>query len=502
MSILAPIFDRDPDRIAVRAGDASISYGRFCQDIDTMAHWLNRHGVEPGSRMGIRFGNDLSYWTWVIHLAAIRLGTVHVTIGNIGRFRMARRLASGGITSHVIDARAPPGAASDLNVIRFGPDGMKPLAEQLGVDPIAWPDPETENQAGRVVFTSGTTGKPLPVLWRPAVLADRIEQVERALDISERTVLYSAVGLLAGFGFRFQIPVWRAGGTVLIGGAEEEGVEQRPTIFQESNLLAASPIALRNLLALLPESWPGKDDRTIIAGGGRLSTVLRDEALARACARLEIQYGATETGWMARGDAAMLDRDPGAVGFATDGATIEVVDTNGRPLPSGQLGTIRARTNALADGYEAVGPAGGEGLAADAEAGRGGAFRDGWFYPGDVGRIEADGLLVIAGRTADVVNIGGKKLSIAVIENALTANPALPELCVVPLSFRSGDVLAVVAVASKEHDSSVLREAVTKAMPKGVPIRLLRVPSIPRNETGKVLRQALAQRLVQKLEQE
>jgi acyl-coenzyme A synthetase/AMP-(fatty) acid ligase len=129
--------------------------------------------------------------------------------------------------------------------------------------------------------------------------------------------------------------------------------------------------------------------------------------------------------------------------------------------------------------------------------GRGGAFRDGWFYPGDLGRIEEDGLVVVTGRSADAVNIGGKKLSIADVENKLLANPALPDLCVIPVHLAAGDLLAIVVAAGEDQRGAPLQAEIGKAIPKGISFRIVRTPAIPRNEAGKVARQALARRLTE-----
>jgi acyl-coenzyme A synthetase/AMP-(fatty) acid ligase len=500
-SILAPIFARNPDSVAIRAANVEISYGQFCQDIDTMALWLNQHGVEPGSRLGIRFRGDKSYWTWVVHLAAIRVGTTHVTINSPETLRAAIRLESGGITTYLIDAPEAPGAPPGLNVLPFQPTGVAPLHELLDVEPIAWPEPETEATAARLVFTSGTTGRPQLVLWNPAVFVERIEQVERAMKFSESTRLFSTVGLMAGFGFRFQIPVWRAGGTLLVEGNRGEVDKPSADLLREdSNLLVMSPATLRNQLSSHPERWRGKRGRTLVVGGGRTPVALRDEALKTAAAKIEIQYGATETGWMARGDAKILDRDPGAVGFLTDGVTVEIVDAEERPLPAGEIGTIRVRTGSMAEGYEKVRPRRNEPLRPAAAGPRSSAFRDGWFYPGDLGSLTDDGLLILAGRASDAINIGGVKLSIADIEGTLAQNPALPDICLVPLRLDRGDVLAVVAAVGAGEGPKELEEAIRGALPRGCPFRLVRARHIPRNETGKVRRHALAQRLTQMLE--
>ena len=80
MAILEPIYSHVRDRIAVRAGQSLITYGRLTDDVDSMAYWLLGQGLTPGDRVTLHPGNlaNTSYWDWIMHLGAIRAGLVLV----------------------------------------------------------------------------------------------------------------------------------------------------------------------------------------------------------------------------------------------------------------------------------------------------------------------------------------------------------------------------------------------------------------------------------------
>jgi acyl-coenzyme A synthetase/AMP-(fatty) acid ligase len=485
MSLLGPIFEQEPDAVAFRGGDGSVTYRQLCEDIDTMAYWLAEKGVGPGKRIGIRFKGDHSYWTRIAILGAIRVGALHATVNNVEVLRKAVRSRVDPQLDFYLTANDPfPGLPASVQTLQLCPTSLKPLADQLGMEQRSWEDPATEQHAGRLAFTSGTTGKPQALLWNYELMVARIDQART--DVTPGTKLFLGVGLVTTAGFRYPIVAWQRGGTLLTWGLKDE-VEHPSRVMplMESNLIVTSPISLRRDLTLSTEHWLGQAERKIIVIGGRLPVAVRDEALRRACATVEVHYGATETGRTTMGDASVLDRHQGAVGFASDGATIEIVDAQDRPVPAGKVGIVRTRGPSMSSAYDVEG-----------EKGAGSSFfRDGWFYPGDQGILYEDGLLAIAGRVTEAVNVGGVKVSLADVESKLSQIPAFQEACAVPVSLNRGDILAVVVVPAKGADRNKVQQQVRAALPTGCPFRIVPVRQLPRGAMGKVQRQRIADQL-------
>ena len=103
-----------------------------------------------------------------------------------------------------------------------------------------------------------------------------------------------------------------------------------------------------------------------------------------------------------------VDGGRGATGYVAPWAELEIVDHNDRPVPAGSEGIVRIRATCQGAPYPPE------------RAAENTSFRDGWFYPGDLGRYETDGLLVLTGRTSEVINVGGLKLAPEVIEEIST----------------------------------------------------------------------------------
>jgi acyl-CoA synthetase (AMP-forming)/AMP-acid ligase II len=127
----------------------------------------------------------------------------------------------------------------------------------------------------------------------------------------------------------------------------------------------------------------------------------------------------------------------------------------------------------------------------DAEPG-GGAFRDGWFYPGDIGRLDAGGLLCIAGRADEVMNVGGVKLLPDAVEDVVLGCAGVQDAAAFTAADVSGlERLYVAVVVNKQFDEHVAASAISGAFAEMPSAHFLKLPSIPRGMTAKIDREQL-----------
>jgi acyl-coenzyme A synthetase/AMP-(fatty) acid ligase len=122
-------------------------------------------------------------------------------------------------------------------------------------------------------------------------------------------------------------------------------------------------------------------------------------------------------------------------------------------------------------------------------------FEDGWFYPGDLAVLRADGWLIVTGRNTDVINLGGKKLSAVEMESRLQNLDNVEDVCVMNVDIRGKESLAVAVVCPLDADRSALRQQVVDALGRVGPLHLVFMDRLPRNAMGKLPRQAIAQHL-------
>jgi len=227
----------------------------------------------------------------------------------------------------------------------------------------------------------------------------------------------------------------------------------------------------------------------VFTAGSALPETLSQRVRARVCSNLTTGYGSTEATMIASMPAHYTERTPGAAGIVLPGMLVEATDSNGLALPPGVEGLVRIRTDYGVDGY----------LDDPAETGR--VFRDGWFYPGDLGYVTKDNILVLTGRASNVLNLGGEKMNPERIESILSTHPSVVESGVLAFSTQSGvDELCALVVPRSYLNAKVLGDFCRDSLPAAfVPTRFIAVAELPKNAMGKVERAKLPDLLRAKL---
>src|SRR5262249_19018149 len=151
----------------------------------------------------------------------------------------------------------------------------------------------------------------------------------------------------------------------------------------------------------------------------------------------------------------------------------------GQPLPAGQSGEIRARSEPMPAGYYRD------------EARSRTAFRDGWFHTADRGRLGADGKLRIEGRLDELINLGGPKLRPGVREEQRWQRPLVREAAAFAVDGADGapHLAAALALAPGTDPAAVAGHC--RELGFTAPDSVLLLESLPRNDLGKVLRAEL-----------
>jgi acyl-CoA synthetase (AMP-forming)/AMP-acid ligase II len=163
--------------------------------------------------------------------------------------------------------------------------------------------------------------------------------------------------------------------------------------------------------------------------------------------------------------------------------TLRIVDERGKELPSGQTGELLVSNPGKEREYFN-----------DAEA-TARAWRDGWLHTGDLAYLDADGFLYIAGRKKDVIIRGGHNVHAADVESVLLEHPAVEDAAVAGVAHPvlGEDVAAwIVCRPGRLADEQDLRDfAAGRLADYKVPRQITFVAELPRNATGKVLKDRL-----------
>lgn len=264
------------------------------------------------------------------------------------------------------------------------------------------------------------------------------------------------------------------GADLLCLGGQRPGAQASALHETAATLLYATPTQLR----LLCEAGQGVPSlRHILCGGGRMPEGLRAR-LAMLCPNAELRefYGAAETSFIAWGDAVTPE---GAVGRAYPGVEIRI------DAPEGAFGEIWVRSPYLFDGYA-------EGSSADTR------WRDGFLTVGEMGRLDAEGFLSVAGRRSRMVTIADQNVFPEDIEALLLADPEVAHCAVLPRpdARRGAQLVAVVAGPCDAARSERLLALGRAAFgPLAAPRRVIGMGNFPLTVSGKPDLREIARRL-------
>ncbi len=163
-----------------------------------------------------------------------------------------------------------------------------------------------------------------------------------------------------------------------------------------------------------------------------------------------------------------------------------MVDQQGRELPAGEVGEIIARGPNITPGY------------LDEPAETAAILRDGWLWTGDLAHRDAEGFLYHRGRAREILKIGGHRVSPVEIEQGIARHPQVAEAAVIGVTDDlMGEVLRAVVVprpGATPSEADLLRFCREHLPAYQVPVSFAFAETLPRNESGKLLRAALTAR--------
>jgi acyl-CoA synthetase (AMP-forming)/AMP-acid ligase II len=366
--------------------------------------------------------------------------------------------------------------AADPTRLHLSPDWVAATrsAEPEPVEPVRG----SYDSVVRVMLSSGTTrtARRVARTWRQIEDNCRTAALTYLARKGGRWV--AVTGLDTGLGQSMALAAWMCGATLVTDVSVEWLAAELDAL--QPTIIGLTPIQLRSLLGWLPPGFVPPPGLRLVLTGSVLSQAPALEARLRLSQDILISYGATECGSVGMGSATLLEADAGAAGYPVPGTRVEVVDADGRALPPDQPGEVRIVNERTSAGY-----------IDDPEA-TAKAFRDGGFYPGDVGRLRPDGLLVIEGRSDERMNLGGRKFLPNLMEEVALACPGVIDAAAFAVPDGEGIDFCWLAVVQglgfQRERLAALISAKGDALP---PVRFAFTESIPRNDAGKVERARL-----------
>jgi acyl-CoA synthetase (AMP-forming)/AMP-acid ligase II/thioesterase domain-containing protein len=347
--------------------------------------------------------------------------------------------------------------------------------------------PGRQTDAAFLLLTSATTDIPKLVPWTRANVRAAVSQDSRALEMTAADRFLSLMPLCHASGLYTLLTHLFSGGSVYCPSSFEmasflEALQEfRPTSF------SAGPAVHRIVLAHAqqdPEFFRRIPLRYVRSAGAPPQAGMLAKLEELFGAPVLDSYGLTEMVGATRSTPTL--RKPGSVGKAIDGE-MAIIDDSGRPQPPETEGEVVIRGPMLMSGY-----------LDDPEANQSAFIQDGWFRTGDIGRLDHEGYLFLVGRRKEIINRGGKKISLPEVDNALATHPAVVEVAAFAIPHRTlgEDVAAAVVLHPKAAASELdLRRFAAESLASHkVPRKIVFVQNIPRTSLGKAKRSVLAER--------
>lgn len=463
-----------PTREAIVDPRRSIDYRTLDAMVNSACFGLVDAGIKRGDFVGVGLSDTAEHI--IILLAMARLGAVIVPIDHKwGKNEKLSVASQFNVAKILVDSDIPERGAPWLPVSEnwFAP------ADREYRDPAVTPESPL-----LLSLSSGTTGAPKG----PCISHQQFENRFMVYWINVGFTAYdrfvSATPLYFGAGRGFMWSMLFCGGTVALFPPPYQPQELVDYVTKvEGTVSFLVPTILRRLVELDRPGLAFPTMQKLISSGSALYPEDRRAIKQKLTPNLFEMYSSTEGGAVSVLGPQDAERYPDSVGRPAFRVQVEIVDGDDRPLPSGETGRLRYRSPASAQGY----------YAGDST----GAFKDGWYYPGDLAAMNDEGFLFLKGRVKDMIIRGGVNIFPGDIEQVLLRSGQVSEVAVVGIPSREmGEEVGAFVVAAKGVDEAALVSICQAELAHfKVPRRFFFVDRLPKHSGGKVLKSELLRML-------
>ncbi len=482
---LKAVYDGAPDKPFLTLIDESrpcrLSYGDMNTLSAEMASSLFHLGARPGDRIVVQV--DKSPENVALYLGAMRLGLVYVPLNTAYTADEVKYFIEDAGPKIFVCTRERHDELAHMakeigveHVLTLGEDGAGTLRDTaFTVEPINVVEPRGKDDLAVILYTSGTTGRSKGAMLTHENLASNAKTLNALWGFSGEDVLLHALPIFHIHGLFVALHTAMLSACEILFLPKFDAGAVRKALPRASVMMGVPTFYSR----LLGEKEFTKDDaahmRLFISGSAPLTVEAFNAFEARTGHRILERYGMSEAGMIAS-NPLEGERVAGTVGYALPGISVRIAGENGAP------GEVEVKGPNICAGYWNKPDKTEEAFT-----------EDGWFKTGDVGTLDGDGRLTLAGREKDLIIAGGFNIYPVEIEQILDALPGVAESAVVGVHHADmGEgVIAVIVADGDPPDDEALAAALSSLAKFKRPRKFFPMDALPRNTMGKVQKQVL-----------
>lgn len=489
-ALLAPRA-RDDAPFLLAADGAEISYRAALADARAIAASLRAMGVKPGDRVAVQAPKRPE--VLATYMACLTIGAVYMplntayTAAELSYFLNDAEPAVFICDPRSAEALGPIAAAAGARLVTLGAEGPFELLDAApagAAEAGAAPHPCGPEALAAILYTSGTTGRAKGAMLSHGNLLSNALTLAEAWRFTRADRLIHALPIFHTHGLFVASNITLAAGSSMVFLPKFDLTEILGAMPEATVMMGVPTFYTRLLDCPDFTAESAKNIRLFVSGSAPLLAETHQAFEQRTGHRILERYGMTETNMIAS-NPYEGERRPGAVGAALPGVSVRVADPDtGAPAPVGQIGSIEVRGPNVFQGYWRM-----------PEKTKAEFRQDGFFITGDLGRLDAGGVLEIVGRGKDLIISGGFNVYPKEVETEIDGYDGVKESAVIGAPHPDfGE--AVVAVLTVEPGHEVSPDALTAHLRERLaaykaPKKIFIVPEIPKNAMGKIQKNAL-----------
>lgn len=460
-----------PNHTAIILSDRHVKWSELEELIWSQALNFSEAGLVAGDQVIVAINDPLKHLLSCLALA--RIGVSHITLfskdllNSVGKIR-----TKFNIKKIITDKKKYSDESADLYYIG---ELKQRLVKMHDKESLAI---KNKNLTWIIFQSTGTTGG---LKYAKLTHEDAISRNNRVrgFSLNASDVFWAASGLNFISSKRRIFEALSMGGTVILSDPGRIS-KSLSLLLRESGLTIGSGTP-SHLYQLINVGISIPTIRTFEVSYAVVSEELRQKFKSIINPNLYVIYGANEAGVISVANPAIQMKVKNTVGFPANSINLEIVNELEELLPSNATGEIRVKGPGVINSYI------NNSIATDY------SFRNGWFYPGDLGYLTEDGALVLQGRKDDMMIFDGMNIYPAEIESVISTHPAVREVAAFPLRHKQFQDIPVAAVIlNQAATENTIIEYCNPILGIKSPKIIFILDKLPRNNSGKILKRELS----------